>query len=83
MAVNRNLPYMYLVPKVHKMLKPEDVLTARTITPAHRWITAAASKYIAHLLNVQLEKACPAAEGLYRTHTNCGWHASEIETAGW
>jgi hypothetical protein len=56
MKVNRNLPFLYLAPKVHKVLKPEDPLTARTITPAHKWITAASSKYIAQSINEQLEK---------------------------
>jgi hypothetical protein len=56
MERNRNLPYMYLVPKVHKVLSPGDMLQARTITPAHSWITAAASKYMAHILNAVLKK---------------------------
>jgi hypothetical protein len=56
MKTYRELPYMYLIPKVHKMVSPNDKLTGRTITPANKWITAAASKYMASLLNQQIAK---------------------------
>jgi hypothetical protein len=54
---NRDLPCMYLVPKVHKVTSPVDRLTGRTIVPGHSWVTTAASKYMASILN-EASKAC-------------------------
>jgi hypothetical protein len=48
---NHELPHMYLVPKVHKVTGPQDALTGRTIVPGHSWVTTAASKFMASILN--------------------------------
>jgi hypothetical protein len=52
-----DFPHMYLVPKVHKLVKPTDQLTGRPIVPGHSWITTAASKYVASIRN-EVAKGC-------------------------
>ena len=66
---NLQLPYMKLLPKVHKLTDPAspsnlNKLTARPIITAHSWITSNLSK----LLGIELDSLITKLKHLFQTH---------------